>query len=85
MKNQNDPPPEKSIYNKIQIFKQFTSLLSNFISKELMDFTYNLTRLILLIEFILVALGIMEFNWQSIGITSVILLMIRSKDFKGIL
>ena len=84
MRKNSNQPTQKSptTFNKVKvIFKE----LSNFISNELLRFIYNLTGFILILELLLMAIGIIDFSWQKVGITSFIMFLLKSKDLKGIL
>jgi len=84
MRNNSNRPTQKlpTVFDKVKlIFKD----LSNFISKELTRFMYNLTGFILILELLLMAIGVIDFSWQKVGITSFIMFLLKSKDLNGIL
>ena len=81
-------PPEDHNSKFTRSLKKMSIILrelSNFLSKDLLDFVYKLAVISLIIQLLLMGTGLMEFSWEKVGLTSFIIFILKSTNWKGLL
>jgi hypothetical protein len=63
----------------------FFEKLSDFFSEDLLNFAYKLTVVVLICQLLLMALGLIEFSWEKVGITSFLMFVLKSTDWRNLI